>query len=181
MKIFYAAIAATLVATSAGCTAMNSCGSCGGTASHVNTSQFAPRIGELQGRWRGPGLLNKLRWIGSGSCLGGGCGSAIGCGESCGCGDTCGGYADCSDGCYGGQCGDGCGSSGCLQQGLGLLLDGSCGPCGGGESPCGCGRGSDRNYAFNPGPPVGQVAYPYYTTRGPRDFLQCNPPSIGPR
>lgn len=22
-------------------------------------------------------------------------------------------------------------------------------------------------------------AYPYYTTRGPRDFLMCNPPSIG--
>lgn len=33
---------------------------------------------------------------------------------------------------------------------------------------------------FNPGPPSGQVAYPYYTTRGPRDFLQNNPPSIGP-
>ena len=33
---------------------------------------------------------------------------------------------------------------------------------------------------FNPGPPTGQVAYPYYTTRGPRDFLQINPPSIGP-
>jgi hypothetical protein len=33
---------------------------------------------------------------------------------------------------------------------------------------------------FNQGPPTGQVAYPYYTTRGPRDFLQNNPPSIGP-
>jgi hypothetical protein len=22
-------------------------------------------------------------------------------------------------------------------------------------------------------------AYPYYTTRGPRDFLMCQPPSIG--
>ena len=33
------------------------------------------------------------------------------------------------------------------------------------------------------GPPLQQmpaVAYPYYTTRGPRDFLQNNPPSIGP-
>jgi hypothetical protein len=28
-------------------------------------------------------------------------------------------------------------------------------------------------------PPTGQVAYPYYTNRGPRDFLQNNPPSIG--
>ncbi len=32
---------------------------------------------------------------------------------------------------------------------------------------------------FTPGPPTGQVAYPYYTVRGPRDFLQSNPPSIG--
>jgi hypothetical protein len=30
------------------------------------------------------------------------------------------------------------------------------------------------------GPPVGTVAYPYYTLRGPRDFLASNPPSIGP-
>ena len=30
------------------------------------------------------------------------------------------------------------------------------------------------------GGPVGQTAYPYYTLRGPRDFLVDNPPSIGP-
>lgn len=29
------------------------------------------------------------------------------------------------------------------------------------------------------GPPTAGVAYPYYTTRGPRDFLLDNPPSIG--
>jgi hypothetical protein len=34
-----------------------------------------------------------------------------------------------------------------------------------------------RRYA---GPQTGQVVYPYYTTRGPRDFLNPNPPSIGP-
>lgn len=34
--------------------------------------------------------------------------------------------------------------------------------------------------AFNPGPPVGQVTYPYYTVRGPRDFLQKSPTPIGP-
>lgn len=33
---------------------------------------------------------------------------------------------------------------------------------------------------FQPGPPAAQVAYPYYTHRGPRDFLLNNPPSIGP-
>lgn len=32
---------------------------------------------------------------------------------------------------------------------------------------------------INPGPATGAVAYPYYTHRGPRDFLLDNPPSIG--
>jgi hypothetical protein len=44
----------------------------------------------------------------------------------------------------------------------------------------GCCASSDHVYNFAPGPPVGQTAYPYYTTRGPRDFLLKNPPSIGP-
>jgi hypothetical protein len=30
------------------------------------------------------------------------------------------------------------------------------------------------------GPATGAVTYPYYTTRGPRDFLAKNPQSIGP-
>ena len=29
------------------------------------------------------------------------------------------------------------------------------------------------------GPPTATYAYPYYTTRAPRDFLMDNPPSIG--
>lgn len=29
------------------------------------------------------------------------------------------------------------------------------------------------------GVPAAQVAYPYYTTRGPRDFFVDNPPTIG--
>ena len=33
--------------------------------------------------------------------------------------------------------------------------------------------------AEDPGPAAAAVAYPYYTMRGPRDFLQNNPPSIG--
>lgn len=36
-----------------------------------------------------------------------------------------------------------------------------------------------QNQPFNPGPPTGTVTYPYYTHRGPRDFLLDNPPSIG--
>ncbi|MEM6979961.1 MAG: hypothetical protein AAF539_09865 [Planctomycetota bacterium] len=37
-----------------------------------------------------------------------------------------------------------------------------------------------QNRPFTPGAPTAQVAYPYYTHRGPRDFLVNNPPSIGP-
>ncbi len=58
-----------------------------------------------------------------------------------------------------------------------------CGPPGPGCGCCpfcGCGPSGDQNYNFNPGPPVAQTAYPYYTLRGPRDFLMSNPPSIGP-
>ena len=39
------------------------------------------------------------------------------------------------------------------------------------------------NFYYNQqpsGPPAPQYAYPYYTTRAPRDFLMANPPSIGP-
>ena len=35
-------------------------------------------------------------------------------------------------------------------------------------------------YAEEVGPPTGTVTYPYYTNRGPRDFLARNPGSIGP-
>ena len=34
--------------------------------------------------------------------------------------------------------------------------------------------------AAEAGPPTGAVTYPYYTVRGPRDFLAKNPGSIGP-
>jgi hypothetical protein len=44
-----------------------------------------------------------------------------------------------------------------------------------------CGLGSRRwRDSFTPGPPAGQITYPYYTTRGPRDFLASNPRSVGP-
>lgn len=41
--------------------------------------------------------------------------------------------------------------------------------------------GSDYGATTPAGPPSGAVAYPYYTTRGPRDFLAKCPPSIGPQ
>jgi hypothetical protein len=55
-----------------------------------------------------------------------------------------------------------------------------CGPPAPGCPACCCGASGDQNYNFSPGPPVAQTAYPYYTLRGPRDFLLDNPPSIGP-
>jgi hypothetical protein len=41
------------------------------------------------------------------------------------------------------------------------------------------GRGMPAMEGAMPGPPSAHVAYPYYTSRGPRDFLINNPPSIG--
>src|SRR3990172_5052584 len=41
-------------------------------------------------------------------------------------------------------------------------------------------RNSGGEYEFAAGPPTGATTYPYYTTRGPRDFLARNPRSIGP-
>lgn len=83
----------------------------------------------------------------------------------------------------GSGCGGGCNSGGWAGGGGGECCDSGCG--GGG---CGCNGGGsfaarpprNSNGAFDDGPPGGQVAYPYYTNRGPRDFLVRNPQSIGP-
>lgn len=37
-----------------------------------------------------------------------------------------------------------------------------------------------RHAVVDAGPPSAAITYPYYTTRGPRDFLASNPRSIGP-
>jgi hypothetical protein len=91
----------------------------------------------------------------------------------------------------GSGCGDGCGSGGCGP--------GGCGPGGGGGLLGHHGGGHDELDPCHPrlrplkrhkgrhggydagayGPPTAAVAYPYYTTRGPRDFFEPNPPSIG--
>lgn len=64
-----------------------------------------------------------------------------------------------------------------------------CGPCGGaacadhcgyGSGLCGQNCGGPSYQPVAPGPPSGAVTYPYYTNRGPRDFLAEDPPSIGP-
>jgi hypothetical protein len=38
---------------------------------------------------------------------------------------------------------------------------------------------SPAGYGGPAGPAAAQVAYPYYTVRGPRDFFLDNPPTIG--
>lgn len=58
----------------------------------------------------------------------------------------------------------------------------NCGdPSGGRNGPFAQHRAEfDAYHGGAPGPLTGAVAYPYYSTRGPRDFLARNPASIGP-
>lgn len=122
----------------------------------------------------------------------------------------CGGGGCCGYGhegpCEGG-CGSGCGGSGCSDCGMagGTVTEGGYAGGGGPYAPTPHGRGyggpgavasakhpaaghplvhQRRNaggqYEFAAGPPTGGVTYPYYTNRGPRDFLARNPRSIGP-
>jgi hypothetical protein len=41
-------------------------------------------------------------------------------------------------------------------------------------------RNANMQQDYDAGPPTAAVTYPYYTNRGPRDFLARNPQSIGP-
>ena len=78
------------------------------------------------------------------------------------------------------QCPDG-GPYSPYQGGMGAFAGcpGGChGGCHGGYG--GPGAGGYGGGAVDSGPPVGQVTYPYYTTRGPRDFFDPGPSTIGP-
>ncbi len=80
---------------------------------------------------------------------------------------------DCGNG---GGCGDGGSCANCGAQG-----DPSGGYANDGHPPHAViPRGVGGTYVGPQGPPTGAVAYPYYTNHGPRDFLDANPPSIGP-
>lgn len=101
----------------------------------------------------------------------------------------------CGDGCVDGACADCesgvCPTGGCRSNRCNDCADGSChgrhvGRYGGlakhhltpeEKMALEC---SDYGATQPAGPPSGAVAYPYYTTRGPRDFLAKCPPSIGP-
>jgi len=91
----------------------------------------------------------------------------------------------CNSGCNDGGCimGGGCNSGSCNSPGCTACAGGGCAN----NNIYGQGPGSQlvggkgKHVPLpNDGPQTGAVAYPYYTTRGPRDFLSANPGSIGP-
>lgn len=68
---------------------------------------------------------------------------------------------------------DACGSGACMD---GACANGACWGNGNGYGDDGCyGDGSGRRGRRNNGLTSGTVAYPYYTTHGPRDYFACNP------
>ncbi len=96
-------------------------------------------------------------------------------------------------------CGTACGGSGCTDCGMaGSTVTGGGNGIGGYDDEMYSQRGHHKGgpanhhpmvhqrrnaggqYEFAAGPPSGGVTYPYYTNRGPRDFLAKNPRSIGP-
>jgi len=76
--------------------------------------------------------------------------------------------------CDPGGCGA-CADCGCEDPGGQWFFQARCrdGACGGG-----CGGACPPHCAS--GPPTGTITYPYYTVRGPRDFLARAPRPIGP-
>lgn len=122
--------------------------------------------------------------------------SSCGCPSAASCGH--GNQSFCGNGCQD-CCGNGC-EAGKAQRLAGLfgLNDSAACPTGCQAGPLGWQQGGLdyssylhpgvvgqhagqqlQNRPYQPGPATGQVSYPYYTLRGPRDFLMDNPPSIG--
>jgi hypothetical protein len=147
------------------CLLATGCATGGMTAGHVMASQRAPRP-TITRDYRKPGPDASVQL----AAFSNDCATDCGCGVDGCCGDGSCGLSQC----YGDPC-DPC--DGPCQRLVNGIANGGCGP---GSGFCPNGQGYPEYPAFNQGPPVGQVAYPYYTTRGPRDFLRNNPPSIGP-
>lgn len=104
-------------------------------------------------------------------------------GGDCGCSSCGSGLLGRIGGLAGVKCKDGCGcggQTGCVTGGLGWQQGGHDYSSYLQPGLMGHGAGAQlTGQSFTPGPPTGQVAYPYYSVRGPRDFLMANPPSIG--
>ncbi|QDU59067.1 2Fe-2S iron-sulfur cluster-binding family protein [Aeoliella mucimassa] len=173
--------------SSIGCSSINGLHSQGGMPSHMAVSNSAPRPAIQRAGYDQPAIgLNDIDVPYGQGCGAGMCGSCAGVVD--GCVST---VLDCNGGCCG-TCQDACNGGGCLancrDRARELMSRCSCG----GQGQCVCcqqlrtmvggpiaGR-TDAIYNFNPGPSSAQVAYPYYTTRGPRDFFLNKPPTIGP-
>jgi hypothetical protein len=117
-----------------------------------------------------------------------GCGLWSGCYQTCCGGDwSTDGYLSpgCGNGCCGGCGGCGhCGACGPLYKGFFWAKHDDCEECAGGHHGHLHERIAGNEEAANAGDGynvsnAGSVTYPYYTTRGPRDFLARNPASIG--
>ena len=186
MKQFLFLVAIVCLAVS-GCAgnSLIGCGSGSQQGCHATRSQRAPRPNICRTTCRPHGSSLGLFGNRDRSCKEAECGytdtycddsCCDTCATGCGCADTdCGCDDGCCGTCDGGCCVNGCsdcGGRGCglCQRFTGQVASGFC-PHGGGYP---------ESYNFAPSPPGGQVAYPYYTVRGPRDFLRDNPPSIGP-
>ena len=96
------------------------------------------------------------------------CGCLIGCARQTNMG--------CQNGCNGG-----CNRCGMFGGGGGDAMTAYGEPCGplGRLTGGGCPQ-NPRAFVGPAGPPTAAVTYPYYTTRGPRDFLLDQPQTIGP-
>ena len=174
MKAILAALAICLLVVSSGC----NCLSCNSGAGGF------PSFGGRGGGGCGGGEVVSSSGFGGGSSISAGCPKCGGALGRLGCGD-------CGLGFGGGGGRHGGGSRGCGGRGMCTGRCGGPGNCGGqlaaqleaqldqfkAITARNCANGG---CGLPPGPQSGAVNYPYYTTRGPRDFLMCNPPSIGP-
>lgn len=174
MKTLLAAAAVLLASTSIGCNSVGSIGAPGTLFGPPagGSQQAAMRSGGRGGPMTSPAMVNQaVQQAGfASSCGAGGC-CDTGCGDAC-CPD---GYCGQGNCCGNGGCQNGC-CPGCGQNGCG----GRCGLLQNLAGSCMARAETDANYNFNPGPSSAQTAYPYYTVKGPRDFLMRKPPSIGP-
>jgi hypothetical protein len=131
-------------------------------------------------------------WGCRGPCGYGGCYGHEGPGAGCGCDSCGGGCSDCAAvgrGDYDGMAGGGAGGGEAYEDEA--YAGGGGGAAAGPQALANMHpadghpfvrkrRNAGGEYEFAAGPPSGGVTYPYYTNRGPRDFLARNPRGIGP-
>lgn len=150
---------------------------------------FAALVCALAGFSSGCKLCDGLGWNGHGGCASGGCAHGN-CGPGCGtagCPDgACGadGHSSPYEPLYHGHAGapHRNGLISAAHNHHALAAAGMGGPGMGGPGMGGAGMGGPGMGGMQGTPPqsAGAVSYPYYTTRGPRDFLAPNPRGIGP-